>query len=674
MRRLNLAMLVISIMVLFAVPALRALTLDDFPDPRQYEVGTREWLKAVESIKYRPLFADSLTENCPHSYDVLHYDITLLVDIATETLDGNTVVRSQSAEAGLSAIDLDFTILTVDSVFSSGLPAIFVHNDPVLTVTLDQPYAAGDTFEVQVYYHGTPGNEGPSGFGGFYFAGVPTHAFQMGVGLEADPPSMGKFWFPCWDWPCDKATAEFHITTPGINKKVICNGTRTGISVDSVAATVTYDYEMIYPITPHCMTVNVGRFTELQDSTYPWMSHWVFPVSAEDAVIHFENCPIMMGGFIERYGPYPFDDFGFVAESKGDMEHQTCVTHVMSVINPNHLYDWLLAHEMAHMWWGDCVSVGDWRDVWLSEGFATYGEAIFHEYAYGTASYHAYVQANIMGPVFGSGGNSPIYDPNYLWGSVTYEKGACVLHMLRHVVGDSLFFEGLAAYKAAHEYEYAVTPDFQDAMETVSGMDLDYFFAEWIYDQGWPVYEHSWIADSTAGGYDLEIVVNQVQTNGPLYTMPLDFRITTVSGDTTVVLWVDESSEQFLLTVPDEPTGVDLDPDNWILNQGEEVPHAGVGPVVTGPRLSLGQNVPNPFSPSTSISYVLPRAQHARIDIYNAMGQRVVCLLDEEVPEGSGSVTWNGRDAAGQRVAPGTYFCRLLASDGTRVTRMVMLR
>jgi aminopeptidase N len=307
---------------MITAPALRALTLEDFPDPRQFEVGTREWLKAVGSLKYRPMFADSLTDNCPHSYDVLHYDITLFINIDLETLDGNTRVTSLSAEAGLSTMDLDFTILSVDSVFGSSGPLAFVHNDPVLSVTLGQAYAVGDTFEVQVYYHGTPGNEGPGGFGGFYFEGVPTHAFHMGVGLVADPPSMGKFWFPCWDWPCDKATAEYHITVPGIGKKVICNGQRVSSHIDSVAGTAHYDYEMNYQIAPHCMTVNAGRFTEIPDSTYPWMSHWVFPATAEDAVIHFENCPIMMEGYIERYGPYPFERFGFVAEAKGDMERE----------------------------------------------------------------------------------------------------------------------------------------------------------------------------------------------------------------------------------------------------------------------------------------------------------------------------------------------------------------
>jgi aminopeptidase N len=650
------------------------LTVRDFPDPSQFEAGSREWLRAVEALKYRPLLHDSLTQNCPHSFDVLHYDITLYIDFGLETIDGNTRVTSVSKEAGLSTIDLDLTILTVDSIFGASGPLTYVHNDPVLSINLGQAYAEDDTFEVQVYYQGQPGNEGPSGFGGFYFDGVPIHAFQMGVGLEADPPSMGKYWFPCWDWPCDKATAEYHITVGGTNRKVICNGSLVEAVIDTVENVSTYVWEMAHQIAPHCMTCNAGRFTEIPDSAYSWMSHWVFPRCEEDAVIHFENCDIMMDGFIQRYGSYPFSTFGFVSESKGDMEHQTCVTHRVGLINPDHLYDWLLAHEMAHMWWGDCVSVGDWRDVWLSEGFATYSEAVFHEHAYGMESYHNYVQNNLMNPVLSSGENFPIYDPDYLWGSTTYEKGACVLHMLRHVIGDSAFYGGLAAYRQAYEYEYAVTPEFKEAIETVSGQDLDWFFDEWIYDKGWPEYEHAWLADSVAGGYDLNLVIDQVHTNGPIFTMPVEFKITTVSGDTLVTLWVDESYEEFDLMIFEEPTAVELDPDNWILNTGQEVPHAGVHRTAAVFDLSLEPNAPNPFRPSTTIRYMLPRSQHAKIEVYNAMGQKVLTLLDRDLPAGRGEVTWNGRDQGGHRVAPGTYFCRLVTEDGSLATRMVHIR
>jgi aminopeptidase N len=656
-----------------AAPQPGRAAIQSFPNPADYEVGSREWLKAVEAVRYRALLSDSLTQNCPHSFDVLHYNIALYIDFGGEAIAGYTVVTSEAAES-LSAIDLDFTILTVDSVLGEGGSLAYLHADPVLTIDLGREYAPGDTFDVQVFYHGQPGNEGPSGFGGFYFEGLPVKAFQMGVGLEAVPSSMGKYWFPCWDWPCDKATAEYHITVAGTVMKAICNGTLVDTVVDTVANRTTYVWEENYPIAPHVMTVNAGRFSELVDSTYDWIHYWVNPRDVADALIHFGNVHVMMDGYIQRYGPYPFDKFGYVVEAKGDMEHQTCVTHTIQALQPNHLYDWLLAHEMSHMWWGDCVSVGDWRDIWLSEGFATYSEAIFKEHAYGMDDYHAYINLHIMNPVLASGENFPIYDPAYLWGTTVYEKGASVLHMLRHVIGDSMFFDALAAHRAAHEYGNAVTPEFQATVEAVSGQDLDWFFTQWIYDVGYPKYEYSWLADSTSGGYNLNLVIDQVQTNGPVFTMPVDVKVTMAAGDSLFVVWVDEEHEAFDLVMPGEPTTVEIDPDNWILKTAVEVPYAAISERVPCADLSLEQNRPNPFGQSTWIRFSIPRPQHVRLEIYDAAGRKIAKVVDGPCRAGGSEAVWDGCDAQGREVSPGTYFCCLTTEDGRRVRRLVLLK
>jgi aminopeptidase N len=656
------------------------IRLDQFPDPDQYEVGSRMWLKASEALSRRPLVAEGLAERCPHSFDVLNYYVIMKIDTDAATIWGNTTVTSTSEQAGLDSITLDFTVLTVDSVLGAAGPLGYSYDDPVLSIGLGESYEPGDTFFVRVVYHGTPGNEGSGGFGGFWFDGVPTMGYQMGVGLYADPPSMGKYWVPCWDWPCDKATADYRITVVGSGKKVVCNGVLTETVIDTEANTATYVWSETHQIPPHLMTVHARRFTELVDSTYSWIHYWVFPADAEDAAIHFQNVDVMMDAFVSRYGPYPFSKFGYVAATKGDMEHQTCVTHNRMTIQPNRSYDWLLAHEMSHQWWGDCVSVNDWRDIWLSEGFATYSEAIFEEYAYGTAAYRDYVANSLMRPVLHMSENFPIYDPNNLWGTTVYEKGACVLHMLRHVVGDSLFFAALAAHRTAHEYSSAVTSEFQDTVESVSGRDLDWFFDEWIYDVGWPVYEYSWNAAEQGGApgtYALALAIDQVQTNGPVFTMPVDLKIVTAGGDTAVTVVDSTGHQSFDLVVASEPIAVELDPDNWILDEAEEVPYAGVdgqGDAGREAGLALEQNKPNPFGPATTIRYSVPRGMHVRLSIYDAAGRRVVNLLDGELRDGSGQVMWDARDASGRNVAAGTYFCRLTTECGGRTIPLVVVR
>jgi aminopeptidase N len=651
-------------------------TMEKSPHPAQFELGSRDWLKAMEVAKYRWMQDPSRMDNCPHSFDVLHYDITIDMDFTNSALFGDTRVISVSQEAGLSLIDLDLTVLTVDAVMNAvGDTLDYVYADPVLTINLDQSYAVGDSFEVRVVYHGTPGNEGPGGFGGFYFDGIPITAFQMGVGLVADPPSMGKYWFPCWDWPCDKATAEYTITVPGLRKTAVCNGTLVETVVDSVGNTMTFVWSAMHEMAPHVMTVAARKYTTMVDPTYDWIYYWVWPGDEADAAIHFQNVGLMMDAFLDRYGPYPFDKFGYVCATKGDMEHQTCVTHNSYLVGPNNIYDWLLAHEMAHQWWGDCVSVNDWRDVWLSEGFATYSEAVFMEHAYGTAAYHTYMENNLMGPVLGSWENFPIYDPVNLWGTTTYEKGGTVLHMLRHVIGDSVFFDALAAYKQAYNYQSATSAQFQEVVETVSGQDLDWFFDEWIYDRHWPEYEYSWQGQPSRDDYSLTLVIDQVQETGPVFTMPVEVGVTTTSGDTLVKLWVDESHEVFHLVLSAEPTAVELDPDNWILDQHEEVAYTGVTEQAASLfDLRLEQNIPNPFNPSTTIGYSVPRTQHVRLEIYNVIGQRVACLLDETLEPGRGKVVWTGTDEGGRAVASGTYFCRMTAEDGSHVRRVVLLK
>jgi hypothetical protein len=280
-----------------------------------------------------------------------------------------------------------------------------------------------------------------------------------------------------------------------------------------------------------------------------------------------------------------------------------------------------------------------------------------------------------MSPVLNSGENFPVYDPDYLWGTTAYEKGACVLHMLRHVVGDSIFLASLAAYRAAYEYESAVTPQFQAEVEAVSGQDLDWFFNEWVYDVHWPEYEYSWRYDAVKAGYDLSLIIDQVQTSGPVYTMPVEVGITTVAGDTLVTLWVDEAPDTFSVSLAAEPTAIELDPENWILNTAEEVPYAGLGrktPAVAGLRLE--QNAPNPFGPATTLRYSVPEPQHVRLEIFGASGRKVTTLVDEVVPAGWRQVTWDGCDEAGRPVAPGTYFCRLSSDQGKRVRSLILLR
>ena len=345
-----------------------------------------------------------------------------------------------------------------------------------------------------------------------------------------------------------------------------------------------------------------------------------------------------------------------------------------SMISPDTGNEWLMSNLLGNQWWGCCVSVGDWRDLWLSRSFGMYSEAIYVEYASGHEAYRDYIYEDNMCHTIRDLGYSPLYDPLYPYERTLFEKGSCVLHMLRYVVGESSFFDALRTYREIFEYSTATTADFQQVMETESGEDLDWFFTEWVYDIRWPVYEYSWRGRSDSAGPVLDLMIDQVQEAGPVFTMPIEVLIETLSGDSLVTIWVDEAHEEFSIGTADDPTGVVLDPDHWILMEKEEVPYSGVHGepgAVRGLDLTV---FPSPSGETLTIRYTVSCPLHARLEIYDVLGRSVCRLVDRVVDRGVQEGTWSGRDQAGNRVAPGIYLCRLSAGGKETARRLILAR
>jgi aminopeptidase N len=611
----------------------------------------------------------------PHSYDVLHYDVTLTVDIDGELVSGNTLIQSVCVEPGLDCITLDLAVLTVDSVVSQGTPLAYSHDDQVLVVNLARPYAPGDTFGVQVFYGGHPGNTGPDEMGGFYFEGVPKLAFQVGINRVLDPFGMAKYWMPCWDWPCDKATAEYHVTVPGTGKKVICNGILAGVDPDSLAGTVTYHWIEDCPIAPGLMTINAGRFAQVVDSTYDWISYWVYPRLVDDAIINFENVPAMMDVLTEAFGPYPFPKCAYVAVPTADVSHQNCITYPTLAVTPTHNNDWHVSGGLARQWWGASVTPADWRDLWLTESFGRYGQPLFEEATLGTEAYHDYIYNDLMLHTFADADpGSPIYDPTHPGGHTIYEKGTVVLHMLRFVLGDSVFFGALRTFSQTHAYSCAITADFQNTAEAVSGQDLDWFFSEWIYDCGWPEFDYAWDAVPSDSGWTVNLMMDQIQQIGPVFTMPMEIRLGTAAGDTIFQIWIHEVHEEYAFITADTPSSLVLDPNHWVLMKSREMPYAGVS---RGERL-IGESYlsvsPNPTRQGMLVHYRISTSQYVTIGIYDVTGRLVAPVLEGPTPTGTGTAVWDGMSLSGRPASPGVYFCRMVTGRGTRSVRLVLAR
>jgi aminopeptidase N len=615
-------------------------------------------------------------DGCPHDFDVLHYDLTFTnVQVSNQNLTGHALVQLESKVQGLASIALDFKPnLVVSSVLQGVTPLAFTHVGDVLTITLASPAALGQVVSVDIAYSGTPWHEPGNGFGGFWFYSVPNTAFSMGVGLVADPPSMGRTWFPCYDRPCDKATIDLHVTTP-LTHMAIGNGALA--DVDTTGGTHTWSWSHDYPTSTYLMAMSVAQYRVYPDSNDTRITYYHHPGYREASKVSFQFVDQMMAAFEQRFGPYPYEKFAYMTAPKGDMEHQTCVTHLLALVDSTNNYDDILSHELMHQWFGDCVTYGTWKDVWLSEGFATYGEAVWREAKSGTAAYHSYVTQQIINRVINSGETDGVYDPSNLWGAITYEKGACVLHMLRGVLDDdTLFFQVLSDYMNNHLYDNAVSSDFVDDVSATVGEDMSWFFDPWLYGDGHPLYEYGWSFDPIGGGqFRVDVIIRQKQTEGTLFDMPVDFRVLTTGGPVNFTVRIDQAEETAHLQVPAMPIGLLVDPDDWILDEQQLAPTSADYTADAAARQSLQLEVPrpNPFGTRAEIRYYLPEAGPVSVRVFDVAGRLVRTLHEDATSAGSRSVHWDRRTDGGDKVASGTYWIRLDAMGSTRTRSVVVV-
>jgi hypothetical protein len=494
--------------------------------------------------------------------DALHYTLDLRFDSAARTVSGRVLSRFEVLTPGLSELGLDlYDNMAVSSVLVGGRDHPFVQGGNVLTIDLRRPHAAGEVVEVEVAYAGSPRNVG---LGSFYWGtrgGKP--AFS-----SLSEPTYGATWWPSVDDPADKVTAEMIFTVePGL--VAVSNGVLLSATAQP-DGWVTYHWSEAYPIAPYLISIACGDYVAFSDAYTPLgggptmeIRYWVYPDLLDEAQVSFAPTPAMIAGFASLFGEYPFlaEKYAMATWRQGGaMEHQTATSYGAGWVTGDDSYEWVIAHELAHQWWGDSVTLSDWRETWLHEGFATYSEALWFEREHGAAYYHQYVDSldpgDFLGPVHGN--PSP-------FGLTVYNKGAWVLHMLRRVVGDAVFFDILRAYHDAHLYGNATTEDLRAAAEAVHGADLSWFFQEWVYGEGRPAYVWGWTEAWTGSRHVVHLRIDQGQGGVP-YRMPIDVRIETAAGPVETTVWADGSARDFAIPVPAPATAVALDPDNWILD------------------------------------------------------------------------------------------------------------
>ena len=601
-----------------------------------------------------------------HTYDVLHYRIALDIDPSDGVVNSaQTTINLRVTVATLDTFDLYFAGMIVDSVFVDTSAAAFVRLADTLRIVSPIRYHLGDSLDITVFYHGEPSHTG--GFGG----GLYIRAWYVYTSFNPDGP---RYWFPCYDYPWDKATAEIIVTLP-VEFYTVANGKL--ISVDTVGERATYHWYESYPIATYLIAIASYRnFTTYSDTVildtdtlpiYTWLRHY-----NTEYVGYFEPVPEMVEYFSQLFGMYPFmgEKFSNVDVPLGyAMENQTCVFIDLNV--PWSDLTSVIAHELSHQWWGDCVTLGTWADVWLNEGFATYCEALWAEHVDGFDGYIDYMQ-DIMQTYLSYEPYPPypIYNPGaslwQMYSVVTYEKGASVLHMLRYILGDSTFFNTLRTYFNTYAYGNAVTSELQQMFESTSGQDLDWFFTEWVYLPGHPIYKVYWSYQPAAGDTNhVTLRILQIQSHNygvPTYIMPIEVLITTTQSDTMFTVWDSLDDQWFDFNVVGTPTSVKIDPTGWLLCEKQviwvdELPQVveqlRVTPTVSDGQLHLQLMMAEPYDINISIVDILGRP------VYQIFAPHTTRL---------------DRWLNVSQLPAGCYFIRVDAATRTWVTRVLLLK
>lgn len=607
------------------------------------------------------------------NYDVKYYKLDLSLTFIPQNIKGDVTVNALITSDNVSSVFLDLVdTLMVDSVKLNNAKTTYTHQNDKLNINLNAAHNVGDPISIVVYYHGIPGT---SGFGSFTFGYTPLYNSPTIYTLSE--PYGAKDWWPCKDTPADKADSADVWITVSTDMIPASNGTLIGI-IDNGNGTHTYKWKVSYPIAQYLLSLAIANYHEYVNyynyshtDSMPITNYIYNETWNSNTKYLLDLTPEMIKVFAEHFGEYPFlrEKYGHAQFGwGGGMEHQT-ITSLGSFSTG------IISHELAHMWYGDAITCKDWHHIWLNEGFATYGQGVWIESQQGKSGYNDFINSEMSSAklAVGSIWVENINDVNQIFnGNRSYAKGGVVLHMLRGIVGDSVFYDILKSYSSdpALAYGVATTEDFQRVAEQVSGLDLDYFFYEWIYGYNYPKYSIVWNKNSLSGEqWNLSLKISQqVNTNPTYFTMPLQIKINFTSGDTLITIFNNAQNQNFDVSLNKEPVSIIVDPDNWILKDIISV-STGVKEQNTPTTFELEQNYPNPFNPTTKIIWQSPISTHQTLKVYNILGNEVSTLVDEFRPAGRYEINFDGSD-----LASGVYIYKLTAGDFTSSRKMILIR
>lgn len=550
-----------------------------------FENGTENCRRVVDAFRaetssgFRPF---PLPGDKPHyapdrQYALKHLFIDVALDFPNKSVYGRVLSTLNAVNDGLTQIVFDAADLSIESIRQGDTGLDFRREGEKLYITLPKPAQAGQELTLEIAYSATPRR-------GLYFVAPEpeypnkvTHAWTQGQDTD------NHYWLPCFDAPNQKCTTELRVVVPE-DFFALSNGVLLKTSHDPAAKTRTFHWQQNIPHSSYLITLAAGPFSEIagkwEDIPVPY---YVLPGREEEARISLGRTPDMVEFFSKNIGVrYPYEKYATVCVQDfifGGMENTSATTLTDTTLHDKRAdqdfsSEPLVAHELAHQWFGDLLTCRDWSNGWLNEGFATYFEALWTEHSLGRDEFiyemHSNAQAYFQEDK--SRYRRPLvaytfHQPIDLFDRHLYEKGSLVLHMIRYLLGDAGWWKAINHYVTKNRGQNVISADFERAIEEATGRNLQYFFEQWVYKAGFPAFQLKNEWDETNQTVKFSIAQTQATNfENPLFTLPVEIAFVLPGGQReTFKVKLEEKEQNFYFKLPARPLFASFDPSNWLL-------------------------------------------------------------------------------------------------------------
>ena len=510
-------------------------------------------------------------------FDLVNIKLELSFNLDKKELMGKAIEKITPLRDKLNQIHLNAVDMTIDSIMLVNNKLKYNYDGKILTIDFDKSFGLNDTLQFEVIYSTIPQK-------GLYFV-IPDDAYPDRTPQIWSQSEMedARYWYPCHDYPDDFSTSELVATVPK-NWEVVSNGILKRVNTNNLDNTKTFDWVENKPHVIYLNSIVAGVYSVVHDNygDIP-ISYYVSPVYKDDAKENFSATPDILKFYSTVTGyQYPWDKLSLAAVTDftfGGMENVSAITLTDNTLHkqadePQASSTSLVAHETAHQWFGDLMTCRSWSNAWLNEGFATYFTALYEEHAFGEDQF-AYQMMDDHNSVINADKierRPTVYnrynDPVDLFSAYIYPRGASILHMIRGIVGKDLFFKAIKYYVHKYKFHNVDTHDFENAVQEATGYNLYWFFDEWAYKGGHPIFDVSYKYNDA--GHTLNLNVKQVQKVDditPVYRMPVNILIQTKSEKINKTITVDSLENNYTFNVSEKPLMVNFDEGSYLLKE-----------------------------------------------------------------------------------------------------------